>query len=285
MKLQDLELIKTPQDKAQAVLESRLGHTASFRHLPLNETKKILEKVRTTLEQYRSSKSYHVSEDNASYLKMLMLEQGLASRLAEMENSTVMVPIDTKDPKIQQTLQKAEKGQTLSPDEQKTINAIATQKKEARKQKKKMVKESELQQAQVVLAAQDMLDRVQDMLEDVSEMQFKDLPALVNSIKNDMGTDQASAFQRDASSALSGLLTAVETAKTALESAQGVLTGQEPVVPGEEETVDDLGLDDNDLGLDLDDQEQDQDAIIPPRENEDDDDDEAGAETLGRERR
>jgi hypothetical protein len=70
------------------------------------------------------------------------------------------------------------------------------------------------------------------MLEDISEMQFKDLPALVDSAKNDMGTEQATRFQADARAALSQLLTSVQTGKQALESAQGALTGQAPVVPG-----------------------------------------------------
>ena len=38
--------------------------------------------------------------------------------------------------------------------------------------------ESEVEQAQVVLAAQDLLDRITKMYEDVAEMQYKDLPNL-----------------------------------------------------------------------------------------------------------
>lgn len=276
MKLQDLEMIKKTQDKVSHVLESRLGRNVPFRQLSVAETGHMLKRVRRTLSEHRARPDFHRSESNPAYLKLVMLEQGLASQLSEM-NDTVMLPIDTKDPKIQQTLKKAEQGQTLSPDEQKTISAIATQKKESQKNKR-MVKESEVQQAQVVLAAQDMLDRVQGMLEDISEMQFKDLPSLVNSIKNDIGTDQAAAFQQDASAALSTLLTAVESAKTAMESAQGTLTGQEPVVPGEPNDLDLEADTDDDLDLDID-----IDADMPPREEEDDDDDESS--NLGRERR
>ena len=91
---------------------------------------------------------------------------------------------------------------------------------------------SEIQQAQVVLASQDMIDRIQGMMEDISEMQFKDLPALTDSIKNDMGVEQASQFQGQAAAALTNLLAAVQAGKTELEGAQGVLTGQAPQVPG-----------------------------------------------------
>jgi hypothetical protein len=111
------------------------------------------------------------------------------------------------------------------------------------------LRESEIQQAQVVLAAQDMVDRVQKMLEDTTEMQFKELPALVDSIKNEVGTDQAAQFNSDAAAALSGLVQNLQASKGQLESALGVVTGTggAPVVPGA-----DLGAEMGaDLGADL----------------------------------
>lgn len=96
---------------------------------------------------------------------------------------------------------------------------------------------SEIQQAQVVLAAQDMVDRVQKMIEDVSAMQFKDLPALVDSIRNEVGMDQAQKFNADATAALSGLVQGLQGSKVQLETAQSALTGQAPVVPGQPDAM------------------------------------------------
>jgi hypothetical protein len=110
--------------------------------------------------------------------------------------------------------------------------------------------EDEVQQAQVVLAAQDMVDRIQDMLEDVTAMQFKDLPALSTSISSTVGTTEAQAFNNSASAALAALVDAIQAAKLGMEGAQGTLTGQEPIVPGEEETEVDSDLD---LAAELDD--------------------------------
>jgi hypothetical protein len=98
----------------------------------------------------------------------------------------------------------------------------------------KRLNESEVQQAQVVLAAQDMVDKMQGMLEDVSELQFKELPALVDSIKNQVGIDQATQFNADASAALTGLMQNLQGAKQQMDAALGVVTGQTPPpVPGE----------------------------------------------------
>lgn len=88
------------------------------------------------------------------------------------------------------------------------------------------ITESEVQQAQVVLAAQEMVDSLQKMIEDVSEMQFKELPALVDSIRNQVGTAEADQFNQAATAALSGLVQNLQGGKQQLEGATGVLTGQ-----------------------------------------------------------
>jgi paraquat-inducible protein B len=120
------------------------------------------------------------------------------------------------------------------------------------------LQESEVQQAQVVLAAQDMVDQVQGMLEDITELQFKELPALVDSIRNQIGMDQANQFNTDATAALGGLVQNLQTAKASLESSLSVVTGQQtasvlPTTGDAEIDVDPLGADGDTLGADLDD--------------------------------
>jgi hypothetical protein len=78
----------------------------------------------------------------------------------------------------------------------------------------------------VVLAAQDMVDKMQSMLEDTTEMQFKELPALVDSIRNQIGMEQATQFNTDVTGALQGLVQNLQGAKQQLETALGVVTGQ-----------------------------------------------------------
>lgn len=242
MKLHELNI--QPQVKnIKQVLESRLGQQLSLDTLSPKAAQYLLKRVRGLVTEQRSQTSFYKSEQDPSYLKLMMIEQALAAHLEEMGEAPMA--IDVNDPKTKQIMQKASNGQTLNPDEQKTMTAIALMKKEGKKPgMKRMVKESEIQQAQVVLASQDMLDRVQKMTEDISEMQFKDLPALVDSIKNDMGTEQATQYQAQASAALSTLLSALQQGKTQLEAAQGSITGTAPAVPGEELGGDmDMGAD------------------------------------------
>ena len=101
----------------------------------------------------------------------------------------------------------------------------------------RILSESEVQQAQVILAAQDMVDRMQKMLEEITSMQFKDLPALSGSIQTTIGTTEAQAFNNAAGQSLAVLVDAIQAAKVEMETAQGTMTGVEPVVPGQEEVA------------------------------------------------
>jgi hypothetical protein len=370
MKLHELDHLKQ-QDKAQQVLEARLGQTVSFANLTLRESRHMLMRVRGLINEHRSSTASHSSERDPAYLKLLMLESGLKGRLKEntappivlpsdqkytqalvrvygqpilrnpkfpdllarLKRATpnerdldiiiktgtlpnhleevapvvpgqapaagtmpatgtvaakpgqpVAAPVNLKDPKLVAATKKAQSGQTLNPQEKEMMAAagaaaVAMQKESIGSRRR--LGESEIQQAQVVLAAQDMVDQVQKMLEQISAMQFKDLPALTDSIKNDMGVEQATAYQSAAAAALTQLLAGVQQGKTALEGAQGTLTGQAPVVPGQEPAAD-LGAD---LNADPDmDAELDIDAEIEPVDDEEPTP--LGApESLGRERR
>ena len=67
---------------------------------------------------------------------------------------------------------------------------------------------------------------MQKMIEQVTAMQFKDLPALVEQIKNEVGVDQSAQFNNDATAALAGLVQNLQGSKQQLETAVGVVTGQ-----------------------------------------------------------
>ena len=249
MKLNELSAPK-PSKQIAKVFESYFGSRLSFDQLNRRQTGYMLQRVRGILGEHRNSSARHRSEQNPDYLKLMMMEQALASRLSEMTpppapgnqggtatgatgstGSTGAAPVD---PKLAAAQDKIKKGQTLSPEEQKMVNdnaAAVTENKLRRAYR--MLKESEVQQAQVVLAAQDMVDKMQSMLEDVSSLQFKELPALVDSIKNQVGIDQATQFNTDASAALTGLMQNLQGAKQQLDAALNVVTGAAPAaVPG-----------------------------------------------------
>lgn len=272
MKLQELA-VATPTKQAAKVFENYFGDRVNFEQVSAQQAKSMLRRVRATIAEHRRTPAFHRSEQNPAYLKLVVMEQALAARIMEQPvgmstastaagtgayvNNMPNAQSTTGNMQKQQaamTLQRQQKQRQLDDEDKqltKQTQDIAARKAAIQKEKammerrpslKQRLKEaSEVQQAQVVLAAQDMVDQVQGMSEDISAMQFKDLPALVDQIKNEVGTDQAMQFNTDATAALSGLLQNLQGAKTQLESALGVVTGQAPVVPGADMTAD-MGL-------------------------------------------
>ena len=231
MKLQELGA-QRPSQQIADLIENHFGQRIDLDQLTRSRAGTMLQRVSGLLREYRHTPLSHNSEKDPAYLRLLMLERGLRARIREQDQP---MAIDVDSPDTQRTLKKAASGQNLNPDEVKTVSAVATMKTQQKESRRRRLREqNELQQAQVVLASQDMIDRIQGMLEDISEMQFKDLPALTDSIKQDIGTEQASQFSAQASQALSTLLTAVQAGKAEMEAAQGTITGEAIAVPGQE---------------------------------------------------
>jgi hypothetical protein len=258
MKLFELAATQ-PSKQAAKVFESYFGDSINLDVISPKQARMMLSKVQKLVNEHRQTTAFHYSEQNPTYLKLMMMEQVLAAKVSE----TATVPVGTavgaaqnvaqqqagiakvnptvatgdaanlakiqqiKDPKLKQVLTKSQSGQSLNPEEQKMVAqaALQTESKQLRNSLYHILRESEVQQAQVVLASQDMVDEVQKMSEQVSSMQFKDLPALVDQIKNQIGVDQAMQFNTDATAALAGLLQNLQGARQQLDQALGVVTG------------------------------------------------------------
>lgn len=228
MKLQELAVTAQTRQVAK-VFESYFGDKISFERLTPKQVRSMLGRVRTLIKEHRRQPAFHRSEKNPAYLKLVMMEQGLASRLRETDLTADEEIKKIQDPKLKMAMTKAKSGQNLTPDEQKMVAGAALMKTEGRR---RIREASEVQQAQVVLASKDMVDQVQKMIETATSIQFKDLPALVDQIRNEIGYDQATQFNADATAALGGMVQNLQGSKQQLEAAMGVVTGQAPQVPG-----------------------------------------------------
>jgi hypothetical protein len=87
--------------------------------------------------------------------------------------------------------------------------------------------EGELETAEAVLAAKDMVDSVQDMITDASKMLNEELPPLLDTIRDQVGTAQADAFKNTVTSALQGLMDALNGARDALDTGARSLAGEQ----------------------------------------------------------
>ena len=264
MKLQELALRRNTAQVSK-VFESFFDQRIKFDHLTESQTIKQLRRVRQLVKEYRSTSSFHQSEQSPVYIKAVMMEQALYSRLMELDAMATAEPAANPAQQAALSSAQADQRKKTMQDQLKSIDQQIKSLNDQRRMLQQQINnpvamenhrrvgrrltESEVQQAQVVLAAQDMVDKMQGMLEDVSELQFKELPALVDSIKNQVGIDQAAQFNNDATAALSGLMQNLQGAKQQLDAALGVVTGQAPAAaPGAMGADDAMGAAVNDLG-------------------------------------
>ena len=240
MKLQELAVTR-PTKQIAKVFESHFDQRLSFDSMNRGQVRGMLQRVRGLVSEHRASPAFHHSEKNPAYLKLMMMEQALTQQLREYGAPGATPGADPAATAALSTVQQQQKKKEMQDQIKQKQKEIADLQKAmmnptmaAENNTGNFLRESEIQQAQVVLAAQDMVDRVQKMLEDTTEMQFKELPALVDSIKNEVGMDQAAQFNADAAAALSGLVQNLQASKGQLEAALGVVTGQGAgaVVPG-----------------------------------------------------
>lgn len=282
MKLQDLAIL--PQTKQIAkVFESYFGKSITFETVSKRQANAMLGKVRGLISEHRGTPAYHGSEKSSAYLKLVMMEQVLTKKIREEFPATSGGGVSTgaadankakqeinkiQDPKLKAAMTKTAAGQNLTPDEQEMVKATALQAvtAESRRRLGRRLSESEVQQAQVILASQDMVDQVQKMIEQITSLQFKDLPALVDQIRNEIGYEQATQFNADATAALGGMVQNLQGSKAQLEGAMGTVTGQAPVVPGVTDVDAELPVDpmadagdelDLDIDAEIDDEEVD----------------------------
>ena len=250
MKLQELA-VANPTKQIAKVFESYFGSRIKFDAITPNQARSLLTRVRSLVREHRRTPEFHASEQNPAYLKLVMMEQVLSTKIQEEmpvqpgAQATAAAPaVNPANVAMNMAAKKKQAQETIkSIDDQ--IKSLQAQRSAAQQQANspmesrlyRRLHESEVQQAQVVLASQDMVDQVQKMLEQVSAMQFKDLPALVDQVKNQVGVDQAMQFNTDASAALTGMIQNLQASKQQLEGALGVVTGQAPVVPGDAEVA------------------------------------------------
>ena len=241
MKLTDIAP-KTNARLITKVMESHFQPKINVSALKLEQARQMLTKTQALIREARNKPTFHQSEKSPAYLQLMMMEQALKAHITEYGADS---PSYSNGTAYQSAVKKAVMPdiKDAEEDEDEMEEGSCGSK---RKMKESVITESEVEQAQVVLAAQDMVDKIQGMLEDVTDMQYKDLPNLVEMMRNEVGVNEAQSFLDAQTAALSQLVTALEQAKQESTNAMAPLTGESAVAP------EDFGDNDLDAGVDND---------------------------------
>ena len=122
--------------------------------------------------------------------------------------------------------------------------------------------EGEEEKAKIIMSTKDMVDRITGWLDDVSAMKAEQLLQLLDSIREELGSDVAEQYTQAVRPALEEIYAGLEKARGSLSSGMGIVSGQgggemmgampgqTPAVPGQDELGMDAGAEgEEDLGM------------------------------------
>lgn len=154
-----------------------------------------------------------IDYDNLNFPKAYVLAQGLTENLEKIKHSHG-VHVAEKNPKYMELLMVRE-----------GLHRWMVENKQ------QLVMESEMGKSQAILAAKDMVDSIQDMLEEVSKMQNEQMPALLDTIRDQIGMEQADAFKASVEPLLAEMSTQLSTARGTADNAARTLAGEQVAAP------------------------------------------------------
>ena len=93
--------------------------------------------------------------------------------------------------------------------------------------KRHFIIESEMAKSEAILAAKSMVDEIQDMLEKISKMQNEQMPALLDTIRDQISSEKADGFKNAVSPILQDLSQTLQQGRESADSAARVLAGEQ----------------------------------------------------------
>jgi hypothetical protein len=223
------EKAKNPYAIGMASAMKTTGDKPPLKKSTINKAHKIAKGIdeSSTQSVYRVGGYYTKNGDD----KPVTLKVNASSENEAKEKASAQLSVDHKNYRATTVTKLNDKG--IAKNES-VENAI-----------RRMINEDEVTQAQSVMAAKDMVDSIQGMLEDISKMVNEQLPPLTDSIRSNIGDQQAQAFSAAATETLNSLLSQVQAARESVNNAVLGLTGAAPM-PVE---TPDMGADlDTDMG-------------------------------------
>jgi hypothetical protein len=188
-------------------LAKRFGKRIALETFTLEQLQNAQNKLRTDLFNVETTESFN-SVQREAYQKSKLFLDVLNAEIAERENI----------------------GEGAKPDfldMDKDGDKKEPMKKAIKDKKKKKVSEGAEEQAELVMAAKDMVNRITGWMEDTAEMQTESMLELADSIRDEMGSEQSEAFVNIIKPALEALYTALEATREATTQGVGLMTGEE----------------------------------------------------------
>ena len=265
-------------------LAKRFGQRLNLESYTLEKLEDVRNKMRTKIFSVETNESFD-SVQNEAYQKSKLFLDVLNAEIAEREERNVTeakagycsdkccgadvkaedctCPASCKECNCN-SVKEGAKPDFLDMD--KDGDKKEPMKKAIKDKKKKKTNEGKEDEAELVMAAKDMVDRVTGWMEDTAEMQTESMLELADAIRDEHGQEKADQFATSVKPSLEGMYEAMEACRGTLTAGVQILTGEgagmdmmgaDPAMgdPAMEPTTDaDTAGGDLDLALDGDDE-------------------------------
>ena len=237
MKILDFDHGRTKLDKINNYLEETFGFSIKQNSITPKVLQNILLKVKDKQSEIVNESNVTDFHKHPEYAKTIMIAEALAIMLKEIAPTQRKIKVKVKESKM---AKKVQEHKTATPHKHPhtKMEAKAVKKEKIEEVKKdvnprsvtlenfRTLMEQDLDQAELVLASKDMVDRLQKMAEDLASMQVEDLMPLVDAMRESFGTEQANMFSQTADTILAAALETIKTTREGMDQAVLVLTGE-----------------------------------------------------------
>ena len=242
MNISDFDHGKTKLDKINKYLEETFGFSIKKEDVTSKAIRGILQQVRAKQSAIVNESNVNDFHKHPDYAKTIMVAEALAIMLKEVSPTKRKIKAKVKESKMAKKVVEHDTGKAHKHPHPKVEAKQEDTKKEKVEEVKKVkedvnprsvtlanlrtLMEQDLDQAELVLAAKDMVDRLQKMAEDLASMQVEDLMPLVDAMRESFGTEQANAFSASVDATLGAALETIKATREQVDQSVMVLTGE-----------------------------------------------------------
>lgn len=241
-------------------LAQKFGFKLNLERFTMEQLEDARNKLRTELSQFETNESYEAVHKDHSYQKNKMFLDVINQEIAEREVNDEK-DVESKGKKAKKEKNIKEYREAMSElsgyldhysipeswtsqarsrllaenDSDELVSELVIrydldENTAARVVETLRLTEGEEEKAELIMASKDMVDRITGWLEDVAAMKSEAMLDLLDSIRDEMGSDVSSSFEQSVRPALDEIYTALETNRQLLAQAVSILTGQEAPV-------------------------------------------------------
>jgi hypothetical protein len=233
MYAKDLFKLNRQSKRLNEGLEKTFGKKINLENFDLDKLQDARNKLRTQLSQIRGTAGFNENLENDAYHQAQFMLDAINAEIAEREEFIInseILPEDEQELATEDMEESIEQGEDM-----------------------RNLREGEIQQASAIVTAKTMVDRVGRWIEELSGMENDTLLQLGDSIRDEMGQEQAKAFISAVAPAIQAALDNLKQTRETLSTGVRTLTGeQQPAeMLGAEAGAAPEGDEGEDLGADM----------------------------------